>query len=339
MSAQIYRRFIWSAVILVAILIIGTIGYWIIGGRQDSFLDTLYMTVITISTVGFTEIINLSGNPIGRVFTIFIAVTGIGVLAYIVTNLTAFLVEGELTKSFRSRRMEKLASKSSGHYIICGVGRVGMCIVNELSSTSRHYVTVDTDKNSVEKNLESFKDRVFIEGDATDNNVLLKAGIMQAKGLFAVTGDDNHNLVICLTAKQLNSKLRVVTRCNENKNIEKMNRAGADAVVLPNFIGGLRMASEMVRPAAVSFLDTMLRGREENIRVEEISIPDTIVGKAISFLNLRGHANTLLLALKTKGKWIYNPPENHIIAPDTVIIVMTNPNGRQELESFLNTIE
>jgi voltage-gated potassium channel len=335
MASKIYRRFIWAGVILIVIILIGTVGYWFIGGRQYSFVDTLYMTVITITTIGFEEVIDLSGNAGGRIFTIFIAISGVGIMAYIVTNITALVVEGELTKSFRRRRMEKIACKCTDHYIICGLGSVGFYIANELHSTKRPHVIVDVNKENIEKSLESFHDAVFIEGDATDSDTLLKAGIEKARGLFAVTGDDNQNLVVSLTAKQINPKLRVVARCNDMRNSEKMKKAGADAIVSPVAIGGLRMASEMVRPTVVSFLDTMLRDTERNLRVEELPVPQSFVGKPISALNLKRYSHALLLAVKTREDWIYNPPESYVIDQNNTLVFMTTPEGRDELAGFL----
>jgi voltage-gated potassium channel len=335
MPSGIYRRFVWGAVILLAIVLIGTVGYWFIGGRQYSFVDTLYMTVITITTIGFEEVIDLSGNVGGRIFTIFIAISGIGIMAYIVTNITALVVEGELTESFRRRRMEKIAGNYKGHYIVCGLGRVGCYIANELHATRRPHVIVDVNKKDTESSLESFRGEVFIEGDATDSNTLLRAGVEKAAGLFAVTGDDNQNLVATLTAKQLNPKLRVVARCNDMRNTEKMKKAGADAIVSPSAIGGLRMASEMVRPTVVSFLDTMLRDREKNLRVEELPVPESFVGRPISALNLKRLSHVLLLAVRTKGDWVYNPSESCVIDKENTLVFMTTPEGRDELAGFL----
>lgn len=335
MFSGTYRKFVWVGVILLAIILIGTVGYWFIGGRQYSFVDALYMTIITISTIGFGEIIDLTGNVAGRIFTIFIAISGVGVLLYFVTNLTALVVEGELKESFRRRRMEKKASDFNDHYIVCGVGAVGFYIANELYHTRRPHVIVDVDKKNIDKSLESLHDEVFIEGDATDSNTLLKAGVERARGLFAVTGDDNQNLVTSLTAKQLNPKLKVVARCNDMRNNEKMKKAGADAVVSPTSIGGLRMASEMVRPTVVSFLETMLRDREKNLRVEELPVPSSFVGKSLSTLNLNKHANTLLLAIKTGADWVYKPSENHVIAPESTLVFMTTPEERDELAGLL----
>lgn len=335
MYAQLLRRFIWPGSALIAVLVIGTVGYRFLGGPGYSFLDTFYMTVITISTIGFGEIIDVSAIPAGRVFTIFIAVAGVGVLFYIITHFTALIVEGELTKSFRRSKMEKKAKNHKNHYIICGIGELGRHIINELIATKRPHVMVDVSRESIDRFSEVVKDGVFIEGDATDNNTLLKAGITEASGIFATLGDDNQNLVVALTAKQLNPGIRVVARCNELKNSNKMQKAGADAVISPSLIGGLRMASEMIRPTVVSFLDTMLRDREKNLRVEEVSVPGSLIGKNLASLRLDRFPGILLLALKTREEWTYNPSQDCVIRPESTLIFIGGPEDRCELEKKL----
>jgi voltage-gated potassium channel len=327
------KKYIWSGILLVAIIIVGTVGYWLIGGGKFPLFDCLYMTVITIATIGYGEVIDIAGNIGARAFTMFIAIAGIGVLAYLVTNFTALIVEGELTKSFRRRRMEKIAGKARDHYIICGIGWAGLHIINELRETRRPHVIIDIDRSKIDKSLETMPDEVFIEGDATDNDTLLKAGIDNASGIFAVTGDDNQNLVISLTARQLNPAVRVVAQCNETKNIEKMKKAGADSVVSPGYISGMRMASEMIRPTVVTFLDRMMRGKDESLRVEEVPMPPSFAGKALSSLNLKEYPRTLLLAVKKGEDWVYNPSrEDYIIEPENKIIIMTTSEERRNLE-------
>ena len=165
----------------------------------------------------------------------------------------------------------------------------------------------------------------------------MAAGIEKARGLFAVTNDDNQNLVIMLTAKQLNPKVRLVARCNEIKNSEKMRKSGAHAVVSPGYIGGLRMASEMIRPAVVTFLDTMLRDREKCLRVEEVAVPESLVGKALSTLNLKKYPDLLLLAVRANSDWVYNPAEDYVIKSQNTLVFMTTPEERNKLEKIFTT--
>jgi voltage-gated potassium channel len=336
---QLIRKNLGLAAFLMGTLLVGTVGYAIISKGQYSLLDCLYMTVITITTIGYGEVIDLSHNPAGRVFTMFIAFSGIGIATYLFSSITALMVEGRLKEVFWRRKMEKNTEKLRKHYIICSAEDVGFYVSNELHSTQRSYVIIDTDKTKVEKALKTFHDLLFIEGDATDNDVLLKAGIREAAGLFAVTGDDNQNLVISLTAKQLNPGLRIVAKCNDLKNLEKIKKAGADAVVSPSFIGGLRIASEMIRPTAVSFLDIMLRDREKNLRVEEITIPESFADRPLKALNLTRHPNFLLLAIRGKEDWVYNPPEDTIFKQGNILVFMITPGERLQLESiFANSV-
>ena len=230
--------------------------------------------------------------------------------------------------------MEKRAGNLKDHYIVCGAGRVGIHIVNELYAIKLPFVIIDTSKDNIEKLSEIYGDQIFIGANSTDDEILLKAGIKKAKGLFAVTGDDNLNLVTCLTAKQLNPEVKVVVQCNEVKNMEKIKKVGADSVVSPNFIGGLRMASEMIRPAVVSFLDIMLRDKDKNLRIEEISVPDVFIGESIASLKLKKHPYLLLLAIKIKDNVIYNPSEDFIIKPESTLIFMATPEEKQKLNKI-----
>ncbi len=329
------KRFIRPAIVLAAILVIGTVGYYFIAHQQYSFLDTFYMTLITVTTIGFGEVIDLSANPVGREFTIFIIIAGVGVMAYLITSATALIVEGDLTQSLRRRRMERQASNFRGHYIICGMGEVGSHIASELSATKRPFTMIETNKEIIEQTLQKIKNGVFLEGDATDNDVLLKAGIKEARGIFVTLNDDNQSLVVSFTAKQLNPAIRVVSQANELKNCDKMKKAGADAVISPSLIGGLRMASEMVRPTAVSFLDIMLRDKEKNLRVEEVLVPESFIGKTVSSLGLGRHPGILLVAISTKEGWAYNPQADHVIKPGSTLVFIGGPEDREKLEAEL----
>jgi voltage-gated potassium channel len=331
---QLIKKNLWLILFLIATLMVGTFGYAILTKGQYSILDCLYMTVITITTIGYGEIVDLSHNTAGRIFTMFIAFSGIGIATYVFSNITALMVEGRLKEVFRRSKMGKDIAELRKHYIICSAEDVGFYVANELHTTRRPYVIVEGDKTRIERASKAFQDILFIEGDATENDILLKAGIREAEGLFAVTEDDNQNLVISLTAKQLNPGVRVSARCNDLKNFEKMKRAGADAVVSPSFIGGMRIVSEMIRPTAVSFLDIMLRDREKNLRVEEISVPDSFANKPLQSLNLSKYTSFLLLAIRRKDDWIYNPPKDYTLQPGNILVFMITPAERIPLEGI-----
>jgi voltage-gated potassium channel len=335
LHSKIRRKALFAGGFLLAILGAGTLGYRIISAGRSSWVDCLYMTVITVATIGYGEIVDLSQSPGGRVFTMFVAVTGIGVMTYIMMSLTAFIVEGELNEAFRRRRMQKQIERMSGHYIVCGVDGVGSHIVRELRGTGREFVVVDVDRDKIDRNLGGETEALFIVGDATDNATLEQAGIARARGLFAVTGDDNQNMVISLSARQLNPKVRLVARSEEMRNLEKMQRAGADAAVSPTSIGGMRMASVMLRPTVVSFLDIMLRREDENLRIEELPVPPAVAGRTLASLDLPRFRRLLLLAVRTGDGWTYNPSRDYLMQQGDVLVFMGSPAEREQLEKLL----
>ena len=230
--------------------------------------------------------------------------------------------------------MEKAIKKLKGHYILCGFGRVGRNIAHELESTNRHFVAIDEDMVRLEDYKEKNPGFLYMHGDASNDDVLLAADLENAKGLFAVTGDDSRNLMIVITAKQLKPDIRVVTRCQETRNIEKMRKAGADAIVSPDFTGGMRIASAMIRPHVVSFLDEMLKS-EKNLRIEEVPVPAAFIPKPLGSLDLRS-ANFVMLAVRERnGSWQFNPDPDFLVKPGFMLIAMASPQGRMELESLL----
>jgi voltage-gated potassium channel len=202
--------------------------------------------------------------------------------------------------------------------------------------TGRHCVVVDTELLHIESYQSRHPEQLYLHGDATDNDTLLAAGIMHARGVFAVAADDSQNLVISLSAKQLNPKLRVVARCHDVKNVEKTRRAGADEIVSPDFTGGLRLVSAMVRPHVVSFLDDMIKS-DENLRMEEILVSPGFSGKALSMLYFAAN-DYIVLAVRHAGKWVFNPPAHHIVHEGDVLMVMTTPNGRTRLEHLIQGV-
>ncbi len=334
-TSKLLKKFLFAGVALLIVVFGATAVYWAIAGDSYSALDCLYMTVVTISTIGYSEIIDLSGNNFGRIFTMIIAFTGVGILTYVLSTITAFTVEGELKATFRRRKMEKKIERLKNHYIVCGVGQVGLHIINELYATGRNSAIITQSEEHISRLEERFPGQVYIEGDPIEDMVLKKAGIEKAIGLFAAMDDDNKNLIISLSARQMNPNIKVVASCHNNMNAEKMKRAGANSVVSSTLIGGLRMASEMIRPTVVTFLDTMLRDTNKNLRIEETPLLDSLEGKQLKDLNLKQFKNTLLLAIRTKIGWIYSPNETHTIGKDSSLIIMTTPQERLAIEKYI----
>ncbi|OGA32446.1 MAG: potassium transporter TrkA [Betaproteobacteria bacterium RIFCSPLOWO2_12_FULL_64_23] len=332
-AQRVYRRFAAPAMALVTINIIGMVGYKIIGGPQVSWLDSLYMTFITVATIGFGEIVDLGHSPGGRVFTMAIGLVGIGVTTYLISTLTAFILEGDMNQALRRRRMQKNIQALRRHYIICGIGRVGTNVAHELNTTGRLYVVIESDKEAMERYLERYPEALWTHADSSEDSALIEAGIEHAAGVFAVTGDDSKNLVITLSAKLLNPAARVVARCHEVNYIDKIRKVGADAIVSPDFTGGMRIASSMIRPQVVSFLDEMLRS-DKALRVEEVHIPEGYTGRTIAGLKLN-RRDFVLLAVRAQDAWEFNPADDFGIGPGNTLVVMTTPEGRKSLERSL----
>ncbi|WP_258102912.1 TrkA family potassium uptake protein [Marinoscillum sp. MHG1-6] len=330
---DVLRRIKIAGGIFLGVLLIGVLGYgWLSNGQ---WFDAFYMTAITISTIGFHEVIKLDDSYSGRLFTIFIAFSGIGVLTYLFSNLAALFVEGDIRKTFYKRNMINKIKKLEGHYIICGCGRVGRNIALELYKTNRPFVLTDISDKVLENFLPQVPDSVFIAGDSTDDGFLDILGVKKAAGIFANASDDNTNLVICITARQLNPNIKIITRINDMNHARKMRRAGADKIVSPTFIGGQRMASEMVRPAVSSFMDDMSGNSEFNLRMEEIGISDKLDGQTLEDFPMAGCEHTIILALKDGDKWIYNPKGGHKLRKGNWIILMTTPKERKIIEQRL----
>ncbi len=320
--SELGRRLSGIFALMLGVLVVGTLGYhWVEGW---SLFDSVYMTVITLATVGYGETNPLDAQ--GRVFTILLIMGGIGVMTYAFSTITSIIVEGQLSDVFKRRRMEKDIAKLSGHYIVCGAGHSGGVICAELHKTERPFVLVDKNRETIAKISEKLGGMLAIAGDATTDEALKAAGIERAAGVFAVLATDQDNAFVALTAKGLNAKARVVSSQKELGVREKLFRSGADNVVNPEYIGGLRMASEMIRPAAVGFLDSMIRERGSVVRFEEVSVPggSPYVGRSLE--QVRGSAgNTPLLVAvldAASGKYEINPEgARRINAGDSLVMI------------------
>jgi voltage-gated potassium channel len=320
--------------VLLGLHVIGTVGYLLIGGKQTTPMDALYMTFITIATIGYGEIVDLSHSPLGRGFTMLLAFAGIANMGYVVSVVTAFIVAGDINLEFRRRRMMHDIENMEGHFVVCGIGRVGTNVANELAITERPFVIIDSDRAKIDTYLEKHPDVAYVHGDASEDEILLAAGVLKAAGVFAITGDDSKNLVITLTVKQLSAATRVVARCHEINYMDKMKKVGADAIVSPDFTGGMRIASSMIRPQVVSFLDEMLR-TDDRLRVEEVHVAASHTGTKIGDLALRSH-DYVVIAVRVGEEWRFNPAIDFVLREGNTLVVVATPEGRQALEQTLS---
>ncbi len=321
---------------LLGTVLIGTFGYWYITGKQYDIFDCFFMTFITITTIGFGEIIPLQNFVGARFFTVIIAMAGIGFITYFLSTLAAVVIEGYFTKNYLKSKMTKEINQLENHYILCGLNSYTDKIMEELMDTQKQNVIIDTDEEKLDKMHESFKKENYIEGDPTEDTILKKAGIERAKGLFAATDDDNVNLVISLSAKRLNPNIRVVAFCFNLKNAEKMELAGADKVVSPTNIGGIRMASEMLRPTVTNFLDFMLKEDNKSSRIEEIMVSEEYHGKTMKEIDVSSLKSTMIMAIKNKDGWVFKPGDDFTVNYGDVLIVMTTAEERKSLVNQLS---
>lgn len=316
---MIYKRLLKVLTALTTVFLAGVCGYMAI--EKWNFADSLYMTVITIASVGYGETHPLS--PEGRHFTILLILCGSATLIYGLSVLTAFIVEGELTDILRRRTMIRKISRLEGHFIVCGMSATGRYVVEELKKTGRSFLVIDRDPEKIK--LLNAEGILNIEGDATNDAVLREANIVMAGGLLTTLHADADNLFVVVTARGLNPSLKIVAKAINEESERKLRQVGADSVVMPNFIGGLRMASEMIRPSVVSFLDVMLRSQDVTIRVEEVSIAagSPLEGKRLAdsaLLDVEG-VTVVAIADPRKG-YCFNPPrERGLAAGDTVIVM------------------
>lgn len=328
-SGALRRRVVWLIAIIILLIAVGTVGYRVLDTRnpQPGWLDCLFQTVVIITTLGLNpNSVDQSGAPVPiKIFTIILILVGIGVAAYAFTTLTAFVVEGELTVLLGRRRMDREISKLENHYIVCGGGRTGTYIIRELLSTNRPFVVIDTEEAALRDVAGIGGTYPYLIGDATEESMLLKAGIDKAAGLLATLSNDRDNLFLVLTARHMKSTLRIIARGYELSAKAKLERAGADTVVYPNFIGGLRMVSVMVRPAVVGFLDQMLRPEHQQVRFEEVILSETsrMVGKTLGESAIRQKTGLLVVACRDKGgEFLYNPPPATVLQNGMELVVL-----------------
>ncbi len=330
------KRLLGALGFILLVTFVGIVGFSIIDPNAG-LIRAFYMTAITLTTVGYGEEIAVDTDP-ARVFTAVLILVGMGATLYFVSTGTAFLLEGQLGHVFRRKKMVRDLAGMQGHLIVCGSGRTARYATAELHAVNRPVVLVVGSVAEAEEANVELSEVAIVVGDATDDDILESAGIERAVGLIACSESDNENVVITLTARQLNPRLRIVSRIEDVDQESKVRKVGANAVVSPQHTGGLRLASELIRPTVVTFLDTMLRDRDRNLRVDELMIPPGApsVGQKILELGLEELPGILVLAIRRKdGTWEYNPLRNSVVEAGTTLIFLGSPEDSQAMRERL----
>jgi voltage-gated potassium channel len=318
------RQFVISLLLLLVVMLSAVAAYLWFGGPQVTLLDAIYMAVITISTVGYSEVVDTRSNPMLRILNIIYILFGIGILLYAFSVTTAFIVQGELHDIFRRRKMLNQLRDMHDHLIVCGAGETGNYLVQELLKTGNLFVVIDHDEERLAR-ISQHGEFPTLKGEGADEEILTTAGIQKARGLAIVLPDDKDNLLATVTARQLSPSLRIVARCAEVRMVDKLIRAGANAAISPNMIGGMRLASELIRPSVVTFLDLMLRQQSSTMRVEEIAVGDGSpwAGKKLKDMDLHRRFDLLALAVRRPdGEVKFNPRDDLALGAGDVVIVM-----------------
>jgi voltage-gated potassium channel len=312
---------------LAFVVATGTLGYHALGEGRWSYGDCAYMTIITLTTVGYSEVIDVENVEYARAFTMLLIVLGMGTVLTFASTVTAVFVEGDLQRAYRKTRMRNRIKKLENHYVVCGVGSTGRHVIEELILAGRDVVAIDLDREHLEHiEAEHPEHFAYVIGDATDDETLEAASMATATGIVAALASDKDNLYLVVSARQANPRARIVARGSDLRVLDKLRKAGADTVVSPNYIGGMRMVSELLRPHVVQFLDEMLRDRKSEMRIEEVSLPagSPFAGKSLGEVDIRNEHDVGVLAVRdpASGAYHYNPGSEFRLGERMTLVVL-----------------
>lgn len=304
--------------LLLFTLLAGTAGYMIIMGWN--LLDAMYMTVITLTTVGFGEVHPL--NSAGRAFTMVLLMFSMGLVAYSVSSLAAWVMEWEFSSVFWRRRMEKQINQLKDHFIVAGYGRTGRAVCDTLMAQGIPFVVIEQRPEGLEQ-LKA-NDWPTVDGDATQDESLHRAGIARARSVVAALGNDAENVYLTLSARQLNNRLKIASWASSLEAEVKIRRAGADYVVSPYMLGGVRLVHHLVTPHALEILDTAIRGEDPRIRLEELEIPPAspFVGNSLKTLGIGRDLGVIIIGIRRDEDMLFNPNAETQFAPGDILIAI-----------------
>jgi voltage-gated potassium channel len=325
------KKFLIPSIVIISVITYGTVGYMIIEGWN--FIDSLFMTVITLTTVGYNEIHEM--DQAGRIFSIVLILSGVGAMFYALSVGAKILLEGEIRDILGRKRLNKKIENLKNHYIVCGFGRMGSIICNELMQTKSPFVVIES---SSELLASMDADILSLQGDATQDSILKQAGIDKAKGLISVLSSDANNLYVVLSARGLNPNLRIVARASEEGAEQKLIRAGADSVVSPYYIGGLRIAHTLIKPAVVDFIEFATRSENLELQMEEVKVKDDshILDRTLDDCGIRKDLGVIIVAIKRdSGNMEFNPTSTCVIRQGDTLVVMGETRQLQELEKLI----
>lgn len=325
-----------------AVIATGGLALFVLGHGRWTLGQCFYMSVISVSTVGFSELPDIEHVRGARGVVVATILLGLGSVAYFQSAMTALIVEGVFGHAFRKNRMKNAIEKMKGHVVVAGLGGTGKHVAEELVATGTPFVAIDKSHEHLERvSLELMAGKMlYVHGDATEDHTLLEAGVDRANGVIAALTHDRDNLFVTLSARGLNAAARIVTKVVETEAVPKMARAGANATVSPNIIGGRRLASELVRPEVVEFLDQMLRDKERTLRLEEVMVPEDspFVGQALKDVPIRKSTNALVVAVRDRSRrFFYNPGPDHTIEGGTVLVVLGESGDMTALRALMGS--
>ncbi len=325
------RKIYYSLLALIALVIIGTVGFILI--EDYTIIEAFFMTVMTISTVGFGIIKPLS--QIGILFTSFLIIVSFIILGYVISNITGFLFGGEFQENLKERIMKNEYKKIEDHIIVCGYGRNGRQAAHELINDNKTVVVIERRQKIITEREEHNKFLHFIYGDASHEDILLKAKVENASALITTLPSDADNLFVVLTAREFNETMTIISRASDEHSDTKLKRAGATNVIMPDKVGGTRMAKLVSHPDVIEFLENIMLKNGETVNLEEIpcyDLPENLINKTLSEINIRKKSGAIIVGLKMpNGEYIYNPPSDFIIRINTMLFVLGSP---KQVEDF-----
>jgi len=329
--------------LVVAVFLVGTFGFWFLSDRDYGLLRCAFMTVVTLTTVGYGEVVPVTQDAYMQAFTILLIVLGMGGVLYFASSFTAFIVDGELRNLIRHRSMRKTIENLDDHYIVAGIGETGAYILDEILQSRRNCIVIDTDRERIDEVLKARDyDFPFLVGDATEDHILEQAGVRRASGLICSLGTDRDNLFVTISARSLNSEIRIVTRGYHPESEQKFKMAGATSVIFTNVLSGMWMAAKALRPSVTTFLDLMMQHDGETRRVEEFEIPtrSPLCGGTIADTTIRQRTDALIIAVwdPDEEEYVFNPAASYEIDAGSKLIVLTLIDDIEIIENIISGV-